>query len=295
MSQSHFDQACRYAAKIDPVGFLAWLLGERVAFLRWLDTRTIPFPGAPDRTCDTVACITGQAGEAPWALPVEFSTEPDEAMFGRMLEYLGRVWREQVPEDASTPRYRVAGVVVNLTGVGKASQDMRLARLRTCLDVDDCNMATKDAATTLDGITAETVARCLLPWIPLMWGGDRPDIILRWKELAGAEADGRLRGLYGALAVVFAESAGRRRLWKDELKEWNVRESETVLEWIAEGKLEEKVHSVLRLLEMKFPPGAPADVASLIRATDDGALLDQWFKAAFEVSSLDEFIRAMHR
>ncbi|MGH7127561.1 MAG: hypothetical protein ACREIV_03265 [Planctomycetaceae bacterium] len=53
-----YDQAAWYAAKLDPQAFLAWLIpgvGTALEFVGWLDTRTVPFPGEPDRICDTVA------------------------------------------------------------------------------------------------------------------------------------------------------------------------------------------------------------------------------------------------
>ena len=56
-----YDQAARYCARLDPIGFLRWLLPRldpALLFHCWLDTRTVPFPGAPDRTCDTVADLT---------------------------------------------------------------------------------------------------------------------------------------------------------------------------------------------------------------------------------------------
>lgn len=55
-----FDQAARYAVRrLDPEGFLRWLLGEHLwsawSWRGWLDTQTVPFPGEPDRRCGTVA------------------------------------------------------------------------------------------------------------------------------------------------------------------------------------------------------------------------------------------------
>jgi hypothetical protein len=51
---SEYDQAARYAAKhLDAEGFLRWLLPRAMAvrvFRRFLDTRTLTFPGEPDRT-----------------------------------------------------------------------------------------------------------------------------------------------------------------------------------------------------------------------------------------------------
>ena len=98
MTRTRFDQACRYAAKLDPPAFLGWLFGATEApFLGWLDTRTLPFPGDPERTCDTVAWLGQPGQEGPWAVPIEFNLEPDPAMFGRMLVYLGQLWLEQRP------------------------------------------------------------------------------------------------------------------------------------------------------------------------------------------------------
>src|SRR5262249_13180221 len=47
-----YDQAARYAVKLDPAGLFRWLLPGLVpglAFARWLDTQSVPFPGDPDR------------------------------------------------------------------------------------------------------------------------------------------------------------------------------------------------------------------------------------------------------
>ena len=49
MSANPFDQACRYLAKLDPIAFIAWLLGipaTQFAFRRWLDTRLLRFPAS---------------------------------------------------------------------------------------------------------------------------------------------------------------------------------------------------------------------------------------------------------
>jgi len=74
---NRFDQAARYLAKLDPTGFLAWVLGVEVLFHRWLDTRSLPFPAEPDRTSDTVACVTlPDQPRRHWAVPVEFCSRP---------------------------------------------------------------------------------------------------------------------------------------------------------------------------------------------------------------------------
>ncbi len=58
MPANAYDQASRYGVQPDPIGYFRWLipgLDRALGFQGWLDTRTLPFPGTTDRTCDTVA------------------------------------------------------------------------------------------------------------------------------------------------------------------------------------------------------------------------------------------------
>lgn len=129
MPQNAFDKASRYAAKIDPHAFFAWITGrvtEQLEFRGWLDTRSVPFPNGADRTSDTVARIHDPAGtQIPWAVAVEFQIEPDPLMFGRLMVYLGQLWQAIKPDTERGSRFNVAAAVVNLTGTGFASRDMR--------------------------------------------------------------------------------------------------------------------------------------------------------------------------
>jgi hypothetical protein len=285
MSRNRYDQASRYAAKLDPTGFLCWLLqvlALPLPFRGWLDTRTLPFPGEADRICDTVAWL-GQAPGLSCAVVVEFCSEPDERMFGRLLTYLGRLWLERRPDGEQNGRFHVGAVVVNLTGQGSTSREMQLqgTGLRTLLQIEERNLADEDAAATLDGVASGALARCVLPWVPLMRAGADSGILQRWKELAAAEPDSRRRSDYGGLALVFAEAAGRRVARHDALKEWNMTESQQVLEWIAEGEAKgerkNKVDYLLRVLRRKFPPGPPPELVSIIQSTTDSTLLTRWF------------------
>ncbi len=125
MPANHFDQASRYTAKLDPPGFLRWLMNQPalpVRFDGWLDTRTVPFPGEPDRVCDTVAGLTDLAApEVRWAMPAEFQTRAAGDLFGRLLEYLARLWIELRPPDMPGGRYHLVAGVVNLTGANGAA------------------------------------------------------------------------------------------------------------------------------------------------------------------------------
>jgi hypothetical protein len=301
MKTRHFDQASRYAAKLDAVGLLCWLLGEtpeELRFRTWLDTRTLPWPGDPERTCDTVAWLGDADPAREWAVPVEFCLEPDGEMFGRLLVYLGLLWLEKRPTDGRGERFEVGAVVVNLTGRGRTSRTMilRRTRVRTGLEVAECNLVDEDAAAMLDGIAATTLSPGLLPWLSLMRGGDDPAIIARWLELAGREQDARRRSDYGGLALVFAEAAGRRDLWKQALEGWNVTDSQQVLEWIAEGEAKGEARgeakALLRVLARRFPPGAPADMVAAIQAMRDLARLEAWVDAAVTADSLEAFRQA---
>jgi hypothetical protein len=60
MTPNVYDQASRYAAKLDPPSLLRRLLrgaSPAPVFDRWLDTRRLAFPGNLERTCDLVASI----------------------------------------------------------------------------------------------------------------------------------------------------------------------------------------------------------------------------------------------
>lgn len=150
MARNFYDQASRYLAKLDPPGVLCWLLGllrDALLFRRWLDTRLIPFPGEPDRFCDTVASVEDLARhQLPWAIVVEFQIEPDPLMFGRMLAYEGQVWLEVKPSDERGDRFWLGAVVVNLTGHGRTGRTMAWpeAGLLTALEPREINLSTFD-------------------------------------------------------------------------------------------------------------------------------------------------------
>lgn len=69
------DQAGRYLIRLEPTSFLEWALGlpnDRPYFRSWLDTRSSPFPGEPDKVRDTVARLEAlEQGGEPWALVTE--------------------------------------------------------------------------------------------------------------------------------------------------------------------------------------------------------------------------------
>lgn len=118
-------------------------------------------------------------------------------------------------------------------------------------------------------------------------------MMTRWQELARTEPDLKRQADYGGLALVFAEAAGRRPAWKEALKEWNVIQSQQVLEWMAQGEAKGeargKAESILRALELRLGQGPPADLVVVIRATTDLEQLSRWFDAALSATSLEAF------
>ncbi len=84
------------------------------------------------------------------------------------------------------------------------------------------NLATEDAAALLAEIAAGRLDKCLLPWIPLLLGADRAAIMEEWKRLAELESDEYWKRQYGPLALVFADLAGRKAIWQEALRGWNM-------------------------------------------------------------------------
>jgi hypothetical protein len=301
MPANPFDQGARYAAKLDPPGFIAWLMpdaGSALTFHNWLDTRSIPFPGDPDRTCDTVAALRESTNDASWwAMPIEFQTRPDALLFGRILEYLARLWLELRSPGKTHGRFQVAAAVVNLTGTGNTSRDMVLdaTGARTCLAVVERNLREENAGETLTLIANGRTARCILPFIPLMRGGDKPGIIVRWKELAHADPDARRRADYAGLALVFADLTDCRSVWQRHLEGWNVEVSMQVLEWqeaaAKRATLKTKIEAVLRVLRKRLDSPIPSEMEETIRGAADLKQLDRWLDAAADSSTLAEFRR----
>ena len=279
MATNMFDKAARYAAKLDAVGFLAWALARPPSafrFREWLDTRLIAFPGGDDRSGDMVAGLDNlDTGGVPWAMAVEFQTELDPLMFGRMLVYLGGIWLGMKPDPERGSRYAVGGVVVYLTGRGNASRQFSWAEaaVETTLLFRERSLQSESAADLLDRIGTGEVARTLLPWIPLMTGADEADTVGEWKRLAGAEPDSRLRSEYAALAGIFTEAAGWKDFWTEQLRGWNVRESTVVNGWIAEGEQKGRRIGQFELLEAqlttRFGPLSEESLTALRALTDD--------------------------
>ncbi|WP_439620820.1 hypothetical protein [Gemmata sp.] len=302
MPINRFDQASRYTVKIDPPGFLAWALGlpdDGFAFAGWLDTRGVSFPAGADRTGDTVARLEEPSGaEPPWAVAVEFQTEPDATMFGRLLVYLGNLWLAAKSDEERGGRFHVGAVVVNLTGTGLATRRMEwpAAGLATHLVAVERNLERESADELLVAIEGGTRSRALLPWIPLMTGGSDAGIIERWKRAAEGEPNYHRRNALLLPTLIFAEAADRDAVWTKGLEGWNMKVSRIAEGLVAEGEAKGKAEgalkqaavSVVAVLEARFG-SVPPEVEAAVRERPDLPTLQSWLTLAAKAATLDEF------
>jgi hypothetical protein len=299
-----FDQTARFTARFDPEGFLAWLFpgfAQHLRFERWLDTRTAPMPGMTNQTADTVGELFAlHRIEPPWLMLLEFQTEPDPEMFGRLLEQLGKAWREHRPDTLPGSRYQLVAAVVNLTGTMESIPASReftfpIDNVGLRLAVKERHLATESADATLDAIARGEAAKSILAFIPLMTGGGEPGIIQRWLEIAGAEPEHRRRSELGTLALTMAELKPWYGVWQKALKEWNMRESTFINGWIDigkkagrdEGKVENLRENIRTVLTTRFEAVSDELLRRIDEATDLGQL-DRVFKEALTAKSPEE-------
>ncbi|MGF1583147.1 MAG: hypothetical protein ACFCD0_27820 [Gemmataceae bacterium] len=235
--QNPWDRAGRSAVRLDPEAFFEWALNlprEELWFRGWLDTRNVPRAEDADQIRDTVARIADldENGE-PWAIVVEIQSRPDPNILGRINGYCGSLWEEQKPDPEPGSRFWVGALVVNLEKRGREIPRRQLSRtdVESLTPPKTFNLVDQDANTTLEKIETGKLGLAVLSWIPLTQGGDRPDIIRRWKSLGMTESDDQRRAHYGALVLFFAEKADCLDVWKEALKEWNVEESVILNEW----------------------------------------------------------------
>ncbi len=296
--ENYYDKASRYAVNMDAPGFLSWVLGlapELFAFRGWLNTRGIPFPGDTERANDTVARLENVAEHGvPWVLAVEFQTEPDPDMFGRLLGYLSGLWLALRPDEERGSRFHVGAAVVNLTGNGSAGRELRWpgTALVTHLGVVERNLTSESAAALLVEVEGGTRSRCLLPWMALMAGGDDPAFIDRWKLAGEVEPNARRRGEFEVLAKLFARKAGRKEIWDDKLRGWNVEVPEIVQEWITVGETRGLCDMILILGTKRFGP-APVGTEAALHAIADRPRLERMGARLLDAAGWPDLLTTM--
>jgi len=297
---AELDQTARYVLKMAPAEAVRWLLPDLdpdLVFARWLDTETIAFPGEPGRRCDTVAELVSRGGRsAPWALVLEAEARPRSTILDRVLEYEARLLRKLRHGPHRRDRYLVAAAVIFLRGGRK---DLKLQMRLPGTDVElaatlrPMSLARESAAATLERIGRGELGRSILPWVPLMAGGDEATVVAEWVRLASDEPDVQRRADYPGLALVFADGAGRLPIWKQTLEGFDMWQSEVIREWKTAGRLDAQRNDLLLVLRERFQTEVPADLVQKIQQTLDLSVLTSWLSAALKVPSLDAFRSAM--
>ena len=310
---SKYDEAERHAIKeLDPGGCLRWQMPDLdpdLEFSTWLETQVSPPPGVPQLRGDCVAGLRSRGGgQAPWACLIEAQAQPLPRMGVWMMVYLGLLHEDLRHGPHDRDRFQMLGFILNLSESPLAStvewlppmkqtpaQPERQVGVKCAFWVK--NVREDEAAPTLERIARDEVALCVLPWVPVMKGADQAPVLTSWKEQALRQPEPHLRADYVALALVFAELAGREAVWREALKEFDVTDSRIAQEWEDRGRRAGRQEgfaamrgSVLRVLQARFP--STAIPQSVPPALDRIANLDDLIRLVEEASvtpSLDQF------
>jgi len=272
-------------------------------FREWLDTRTLPPPGRPERTADLVAALDDPAAPTmPWLLVLEFQAQEDPDKLDVTLEEVALLRSRARHGEDRSGKYRVMAALVYLRGhspedvVDMTLPDGSGTRHAPLI----WNVAADSAAETLEAVAAGQRSWGTLFWVPLMAGSGDDTVIARWKELAVTlVADKRMRGNLAGIAWVFAELAGTMLAWKRGLEDWEMTESQVVNNWIEKGRSEAKLEDarafLVRALRRRFGEALPSEVLETINAQPSTQMLEDWFDAALSVTSLQDFVAVLRR
>jgi len=160
-------------------------------------------------------------------------------------------------------------------------------------------IAAESAAEALESYALGQITWGILFWVALMAGGDDPAVIARWRELVSQLESKKVREDLVGIALVFAELAGRLLVWRDALKEGKMMESQVVREWTEEACHQREVKTMRKVLiltiKRRFPDPIPAEVATLIDQQDSVEVLTDWFDAALNAQTFQDFIAVLRR
>ncbi len=298
-----FDQAARFASQSAPEPVVRRVLapsGLSLPFREWLDTRAIPLPGGPDRTADLVALLEGVEGE-PTLLLLELQSQHDPDKLDATLEEAGMLrCRARHGEDRKG-KYKVLTGLIYLRGhCPESIHDMTLGKHGTWHAPFVWNVCDDDAAATLEAVAGRQASWGLLFWVPLMAGGEETAVLARWREVVAQVVQDRgTRGNMVGIALVFAELVGRRVMWERGLEGFEMTESQVVNKWIgqgeAKGELRDRRQMLLLLLSKRFPGAVPAEVTRLIDEQEGMEILRDWFVAAAEALTFQDFMDVLKR
>jgi hypothetical protein len=120
-----------------------------------------------------------------------------------------------------------------------------------------------------------------------MFGAGAVGIIQRWLQAAGQEPEVHRRVDLGGLALVLASLKEWYPAWKQALKEFNMRESQFVQEWINEGEVKALQRTLRVLLEERFGP-LSEELLGRIAGMTEPARLDTAIRQVLRLNRLEE-------
>jgi hypothetical protein len=292
-----FDQGARYATRrLDQAGMLRWLVGETIwsawRWKGWLDSQNVPFPGEPDRRCDTVAWFDRPRGDAPpLAVVVEFMSRPRREVLERLTEYAQGIRRERPLQREPLVKFDVIAVLVNLTGEMASGQwGMKppdTGGLGLSDRVELRNLSTLSVHDLFAAVKAGTVSQSVLAWGPLLAGANDPEAAREWGRLAGAVTDQRLCADLGGLARVFVDLADRQRSWRPVLEGWAVERSAFVDEMEGRGRLQATRTCLELVLRTRLRcRELPVELMEVIGREMDRGTLNRWLVEAATVETM---------
>ncbi len=295
-----FDQAARYAAQAVPDVVIRRLLagsGTTLLFRDWYDTRSLPLPRGPDRTADLVAQLDNPtAPEQPWLLIIEFQAQVELDKLDVTLEETAIVRSRARHGDNQQGRYHVtAGLAYLVERCPQESLNMTFADGSGTRHAPRIwNIAADDASQTLAAVANDQESWAMLFWVPLMAGADQEAVIERWKELVLTKVEStKNQNNLAYIANDFAELAGCKLQWRRHLKEFNMQESSLAKEMMQRGEIKMRQAYILRTLRGKFPEAITDNLIHTINDQDSPDLLDEWFDAAREATTYDEFLAVL--
>jgi hypothetical protein len=290
MEDNDYDETMRHLSRRAGAAMMHWLLQLDTTHIRfggWIDP-VLLWAGVKQRVCDLIARLADlDKGGIPTACIVEFQTEPDPKMFGRLMVAGGMCWLDVKPVDLPGDRFELSAVVVNLTGTGDCARDMSLGSSEWKLKPFERNLESFDARLVLEDIALGKAPRELLALIPVMKNGADQATIDRWLEIAGPEKDPEKRGDY-ALAGLFAGLVERSEQWRKALEAFKMNESPVAREWRAEAELKGQAKMLVAVLKGRFGT-LPDDLLALIRSNTDPDKFERWAHSAATSITIEEF------
>ena len=299
-----YDQAARWAANTDAQPVTAGLQRQQPTRLRFVElgeSRTTPRPGGLDRTADRMLVLSDEAApQQPWLLAVEFQARHDEDKLDSTLVEVAQLRARARHGPDGKGKYKVLAGLVYLTGVcPEGVLDMTLtsgAGTRHAALV--WNLARDSAVAALEELEAGATTWGILFWLPLMQGAGERDLVRRWLDLTRLAPQGE-QGNLRTVALFFAELAGCRRVWQEELEDWTVTESPLLNSWLQQAAdrrgLEQGREWLLDCLQQRFPAELTDDVIETINRQPSASLLRFWNKAAVAANSYADFLAVLRQ